>query len=45
MRLLPISIIVACIFGISTMAAAAEIEDYSATIKIFENPLSLKSFQ
>lgn len=44
MRLLPISFIVACIFGISTMAAAAEVEDYSATIKIFRDSPVVEKF-
>lgn len=45
MRLLPISLIAACIFGLSTMAGAAKVEDYTATIKTFrESPVVAKFF-
>jgi len=44
MRLLPISFIVACIFGISTMASAAKVEDYSSTIKIFRDSPVVEKF-
>jgi lipid-binding SYLF domain-containing protein len=45
MKTLPVILIAALIFGISTVAPAAEAEDYSSTIRIFrESPVVQKFF-
>jgi len=46
MKKIPLLLIVALIFGISTVAVAAKVENYSSTIKVFQNsPVVAKFFK
>ena len=44
MKKIPVLLIVAFIFGISTIAVAAQAEDYSSTIKVFQHSPALEKF-
>jgi lipid-binding SYLF domain-containing protein len=44
MKRIPVLLIVAFIFGISTIAVAAQTEDYSSTIKLFQQSPALGKF-
>ena len=44
MKTIPVLLIVAFVFGISTVSVAAQAEDYSSTIKVFQHSPALGKF-